>query len=418
VTPVTYQWYAGNVSYDPATGDPIGQPVEFGAVNLVAADPLLQHTHGLVAAMVVEPEGATWAFDRDAVGNVLTRTSVTVTGKAKRPPFREFVLLTQDDLVLPWNQNNSSNGFNYGSEPFSLRGVPGATSLGPPDVTPAVSNQLVSNPISNNPLYGDPQTPVFVVNAGTQVRWRLLHPGGIGNAEVFTISGHVWQEEPYRRGSTEIGWNPLSQWMGGRASLMPNQPYDLVLDRAGGALAASGDFLYRVYDNPSYSAGWWGVMRVTDPQKDGIVINSAVINATLTGPLVVTGSTVVNASQGTLAQQGAIALVDAKGMVTPVPGEFKPMPAAGGMLSWTFTSTMMYDPTKLADMRIRATSAGGGVFTVPVSVVAAPKQVVLFPLSYYSPPGLAAMFAPPRPILFQNLTPQERRADPVFMFRK
>src|SRR5262249_28335988 len=151
------------------------------------------------------------------------------------------------------------------------RKVPRGAATAPADVSRAVSNEQVS---------ADPQTPVFAVNAGTPVRLRLLHPGGVGNAEVFTIDGHVWREEPYRKGSTEIGPNPLSQWMGSRASLMPNQSYDLVLDRAGGASAASGDFLYRTYDNVTYTGGWWGVMRVTEREKDGIVITSASINAT------------------------------------------------------------------------------------------------------------------------------------------
>jgi hypothetical protein len=401
VTGVSYQWYAGNIRWDQATGDPIGQPVEFGALNLVAADPLLQHTHSLIAALVVEPEGAAWSFDEDAAGNVVTRTSANVTDGSKALLFREFVLLTQDDLALPRYvpppQQPTKNGFNYGTEPFNFRNWP----AGPPmDISRAVSDEQVN---------ADPQTPVFAVNAGTPVRWRLLHPGGRGNAEVFTIDGHVWQEEPYRRGSTVIGTNPHSQWMGSRASLMPNQPYEIVLDRAGGTSAATGDFLYRSCDNVSYTGGWWGIMRVTEPQKDGIVITNATINTT--GQLVVTGWTVVDAGKGKLADGVKISLVDAMG-ATDVPGMVTAN-VTRGEWNWTFTSTGTFTPAALTGKQIRATSAGGGVFTVPVS-----PTVTLFPTPYPPPSAVAVPLTRPSFRLFHEMTPAEIKQDPDFKFRK
>jgi hypothetical protein len=390
VSPRTYQWYAGHLRWDRATGRAIGQPLEFGAVNLVAADPLLQHTHGLVAALIVEPEGSSWTYDRDSAGKVITCTSVNVSGPSKGPLFREFVLLTQDHVALTGTQN----AFNFGTEPFRFRN---ATSI---NVARAVSDEQVN---------ADPETPVFVVNAGTPVRWRLLHPGGRGNAEVFTIDGHVWREEPYVNGSSQIGPNLLSQWMGSRNSLMPNNAYNFHLERAGGVAAASGDFLYRTYDNPSYTAGWWGIMRVTEPRKDGIVITSVGLNSA--GQLLITGSTVVNAGANRLADGVKISLIDGA-RPDDVPGRATPpsTSTARGEWIWTFTSTNAYQVADLAGKRIRATSTGGGDFTVPLST-----NIQLFPPPQPSAPRV--LFTPQLRTL-REMTPAEIKADPVLKFRK
>ena len=55
--------------------------------------------------------------------------------------------------------------------------------------------------LSNSLVLADPQTPIFVATANTPVRFRVVHPAGI-NEQVFTLHGHVWQEEPYINGST------------------------------------------------------------------------------------------------------------------------------------------------------------------------------------------------------------------------
>ena len=54
---VDYWWYAGSI--DGATQT----PVEFGPVNLLPSDPLMQVYHGLFGALVVEPAGSRWQAD-------------------------------------------------------------------------------------------------------------------------------------------------------------------------------------------------------------------------------------------------------------------------------------------------------------------------------------------------------------------
>ena len=84
------QWYAGTVTGSAGTLQ--HTPIEFGAINLAPADPLMQHPYGLIGALVVEPSGATWVEDSN------TRAAATVT-PPKGTKFREFVEIVQDDVA-------------------------------------------------------------------------------------------------------------------------------------------------------------------------------------------------------------------------------------------------------------------------------------------------------------------------------
>ncbi|HEX4965035.1 MAG TPA: copper oxidase [Thermoanaerobaculia bacterium] len=271
-----YLWYAGNL--ESSSGAPQATPVELGTVNLTPADPLLHVYHGLFGVLVVEPLGATWREDTDS------RASATVFPR-DGAPFREFVVAAQDDVNMVLNGHslyaagNNLSAFNYRSEPFFYRfgalmnpalgasapadwghlspgdlAATGAFQFTGLDTTPAVSNTLVA---------GDPQTPVFRAPAGMPVRFRLADPGGIGdNQQVFELTGHVWEEEPYTRDSTVIGHNPLSEATGVTGAYGPTSHYDVVLAAAGGANRVPGDYLYRSWTANQYQAGLWGLFRV------------------------------------------------------------------------------------------------------------------------------------------------------------
>src|SRR5262249_5466399 len=100
----------------------------------------------------------------------------------------------------------------------------------------------ISRAVSNSLVLADPQTPIFAAANNMPVRFRLVHPGGV-NEQVFTLHGHVWQEEPFVNGSTEIGNNPLSQSQGSRDGFGPNIAFDAVIARAGGAAGTPGPYL-------------------------------------------------------------------------------------------------------------------------------------------------------------------------------
>jgi hypothetical protein len=272
---ITYNWYAGNISRTP-TGLAY-TPVEFGSLNLLPTDFLMQHQWALFGGMVIEPAGSTWKCDSGDPNNKtpvpcqpgtpgydpsklnFTRASANVT-PAAGAMFREFVAMVNEDLIL--NQENRS-AINYRTEPMPYRY---GTSPNPPagNNSCAVSNTLPL-PVGNPPgITGDPQTPIFTANVGTPVRFRLMHPQGTGTAQVFTINGHVWQREPYTNNSTVIGNNVLSQWLGSHDSHGGTDHFDIVIDKAGGQFGVPGDYLYTTFVPNQNVLGSWGIFRVLD----------------------------------------------------------------------------------------------------------------------------------------------------------
>ena len=274
-----YLWYAGTLEPG-ADGKISATPVEFGAINLMPSDSLMHVYHGLFGALIVEPARSTWRADTDY------RASATVFPKTG-PPFREFVLMAQDDINMLVNGHslyaagNNLSAFNYRSEPFFYRfgglmnGAMGGTTPPPTNwanLTPidlfntgafqfnAIDTTLgTSNALGG----GDPQTPIFRAPSGMPVRFRLLDPGGIGdNQQVFELTGHVWEEEPYQQNSTVLGHNPLSQHSGVTAAYGPTSHYNLLVDSAGGGNRVPGDYLYRSWTANQYQVGMWGVFRV------------------------------------------------------------------------------------------------------------------------------------------------------------
>ena len=273
----TYRWYAGDLTLQ-ADGKLVASPVEFGAVNLMPADPLKQANKGLIAALVVEPKGATWTTDATSR---LAATVKTPDGKE----FREFVVVHQDvnmrdannrpicpvdaggiaPLVCEGPEDSEDSGnraVNYRSEPiwFRVGHVPGAPfeQTRDIDMTNALSNQIVG---------GDPQTPVFTAKAGQPVRFRVLQPGGHNRNSVFQIHGHSWQQAPYDGygifPSERITDNPKSEWRSTQEGLGPMNHFDFVLNGgAGGAFKKPGDYLFRNQAVFGLDAGQWGILRV------------------------------------------------------------------------------------------------------------------------------------------------------------
>ncbi len=274
---VDYLWYAGDLQF--RNGKWNARPMEFGAINLLPSDPLSHVFHGLFGALVIEPTGSTWRADTDY------RASATVFPAGGGAPFREFVVMAQDDINMLVNSQsfyaatNNLSGFNYRSEPFFYRFGPmmnpamgknapadwsnlsqndlvniGAFQFSSMDTTLAASNTLVA---------GDPQTPIFRAPAGMPVRFRLLDPGGIGdNQQVFELTGHVWEEEPYQQESTVLGHNPRSQHTGTTPAYGATSHYNILIDSAGGANKIAGDYRYRSWTANQYQVGMWGLFRV------------------------------------------------------------------------------------------------------------------------------------------------------------
>ena len=92
------------------------------------SDPLMQDPKGLVGALIIEPQGASWVEDAN------TRASATVT-KADGSQFREFVVVMQDDVEV-----GPGTAFNYRTEPITSR-YPSTT----PAFTAAATSKVIED---------------------------------------------------------------------------------------------------------------------------------------------------------------------------------------------------------------------------------------------------------------------------------
>lgn len=269
----TYTWYAGDLRVDPATNNLIATPVEFGAVGLQPADPIKQSGKGLGAALVIEPQGATWTTDPN------TRAAATVTSSSGS--FREFVVFHQTDINLRDRNGNAicpveggdpclgaedseeagNMAINYRSEPMWFR-----LGFAPGSQFGVTRNVDMTNAVSNTQVGGDPATPVFTAKAGTPTRLRLVDPGGKNRTGVFQVHGHTWQREPYLAGtvpSQVIGNNLQSEYKGSQEGMSATNHFDVVLQNgAGGAFNIPGDYLFRDQGSFGLDAGRWGLLRV------------------------------------------------------------------------------------------------------------------------------------------------------------
>lgn len=287
----TYRWYAGLLTMSP-TNDLTATPVEFGALNLLPADRLRHSNKGLIAGMVVLPQGSSWTTD------TTTRMAATVTMPGGRT-FRDFVVMFQNDVNLraagrpvcpsgamegletatpqsvatvgckgaeDW-EDAGNTAINYRSEPMWFRlGFPPGENM---DLLRRVN---YANALSNSQAGGDPRTPVFTARKGQEVRFRLLQNGGHPRAGIFTLHGHNWSTLPYANGTvpsqriegvrTQAGYVP-SPASGTRDAMGPAQHHNVVVEQAGGPAGVTGDYLFRNQGPDAFDQGAWGIMRVT-----------------------------------------------------------------------------------------------------------------------------------------------------------
>ncbi len=262
---IKYKWYAGNITVN-SDGLLVATPIEFGAVNLISSDPIKHSNKGAIGALIIEPQGSTWVED------TTSRASATVT-KSDSTTFRDFVLLFQDDINLRFgdgtavpNLAESEDAEDSGQKALNYRTEPLWKRMGfAPDTVLTITRTFdFTNVLTNAQVGGDPVTPVFTAKKGTAVRFRVLHPGGHMRNHVFQVHGHVWEEEPYINGSTQIGSNPLSEWKGAQMGHGPTNHFDVVPKHgAGGNFGIAGDYLYRDQASFQFDGGLWGILRVT-----------------------------------------------------------------------------------------------------------------------------------------------------------
>lgn len=242
-----------------------------------------QTEHGLYAAVVVEPPGATWQDPRS--GGTADGWDAIVTRK-DGTSFREFTLFYAEDGDEPYQPLNRSGAFvplvddltgaykpaarwvNYRSEPFLDRLSLEQQRNGRYDESGAYSSYA----------FGDPATPVMRSYVGDPVVQRVLHAG----SEVLHVH-HVhggsirWRRQP-GLGPTDAtaGLTKHPALLPGPSertdsqSLAPAETFDQWSEcGSGGCQASVGDFLWHCHVAQHYFAGMWGLWRVYDTLQDG-----------------------------------------------------------------------------------------------------------------------------------------------------
>ena len=282
-----YIWYAGDLVSQPAGNNAVNllpREIEFGVVGLSPSDKLEQSSRGLMGALVIEPKGQICTPD------ATTRAQATCTGAAGT--YREFVALTQNNVKMYFADNTSIPGFpaeepligvaddpedsglkgvNYKTEPywFRLKMAPATPLNGPQGQQTFATAALYSN----TQVGGDPQTPIFTANNGTNIRFYYTEPAGNSRSDVPVIHGHPWQRIPYQSQaqlgvgtvqSAVIGNNPQSQVVGSQEGYGPAGHWNFipVVPAGGGGVGISGDYLYRMQNPQSGYNGSWGLFRV------------------------------------------------------------------------------------------------------------------------------------------------------------
>ena len=295
-----YQYYAGHLERE---GKPVIQlgrtvdniqttAIEFGGLNLTPADVIKQPQKGLVGAMSILPQTATWTEDAASRASA----TVQVSGQAA---YRDFVTVWQRALNMRWAdgrpvegiategngvpgdpKDNGNMAMNYKTEPLWLRfglapdapfGHADGNGFGDvPNAHMAYSNALVG---------GDPQTPILWAKPGQPLRNHILMPSGGSRGITYQLDGHLWPLHAYQSekndadgypmslpgiGSVRFGYNPMQMYIGAQESVLPAAHFSFMVPSAGGGNAVPGDYLFRDYAAYGNTSGLWGLLRVTN----------------------------------------------------------------------------------------------------------------------------------------------------------
>jgi len=192
---------------------------------------------GLYGAIVVGPQGARYEGEGTSV----------VVRPLQGPAYRDFTLFFQDE-----DEALGNHRMPYETQ---VRGVVGLNYTAAP-----LGDLLAQDPdpskVFDAAVHGDPPTPLLEAFAGDPVKVHVLAPWS-EQAQVFSIEGHQWSEEPGRPGANVVS----SVQVGGLDALT----LDLI-GGAGGPEHLAGDYLYGDHRLPYQEAGLWGLFRVVDPQ--------------------------------------------------------------------------------------------------------------------------------------------------------
>ncbi len=275
-TKAVYRWYPGRVELEHQ-----GQPnerlslVKFKKPTVAGltsyGDVIGQGSHGLIGALVIEPEkseiyfaddfstdvagvhGKRWDPRNQDSGEPSPGLSAVVVDPSTKKYAREFVVFYQDGINLQKNNKPvpdcricddsydlGEKGVNYRSAPFLARlgldPMPGSEQRDTNNLNDIVFPKNFFDPGFRPFPFKD-----FKANAGETLRFHVLQPSGRGRQRTFQLYGHQFKDDIPGYGTP---WSRL---------IAPGIAYTAEVEHA-----KPGNWLYR--DGPAhiFAGGSWG----------------------------------------------------------------------------------------------------------------------------------------------------------------
>ncbi len=220
---------------------------------------------GAYGALIAEPAGSTWTDP--VTGDSLSGQSGLAADVhvPNGTSFREFTSIFSDrepflgHNTMDYYLDSDHSYLDYNEESLTQREGDDQHSLCSTD-SPTDSGCLWMAKSDSVAGGADPATPTFTAMAGDPVRWRFADAAG-DNPVSFEVSGHSFPLDHGMTGSQRIE----------ARTVLPGETFDAYLvNGAGGATQATGDYTYDVGRDPIIKSGDWGLFRVLPPGDTSI----------------------------------------------------------------------------------------------------------------------------------------------------
>jgi hypothetical protein len=214
---------------------------------------------GAYAAVIAEPKGSVW--DDPFTGKALQSGIFADIFRPDGSAFREYVTLFSDrepklgHSIMDYYLDSDHSYTDYNQESLSQLEGDDQHALCGTGENGADSGCLWLAKSDSVNGGNDPATPLFEAFPGDPVIWRVADAAG-DNPIAFQVAGH---EFPLDHGITGAQAIEARTLVGG-------ETFDAYLiNGAGGATGAPGDYQYNVGRDPMIRSGDWGLMRVLPP---------------------------------------------------------------------------------------------------------------------------------------------------------
>jgi hypothetical protein len=203
---------------------------------------------GAYGALIAEPTGSVW--EDPFTGKALQSGIFADIFRPNGTAFREYASIFSDrepllgHSIMQYYLDSDHSYLDYNEESLTQREGDNLNAI---PLWQAKSDSVAGG--------ADPATPLFEAYAGDPVIWRFADASG-DDTVAFQVSGHSF---PLDHGIAN------SQRIEAR-TLLPGETFDAYLvNGAGGATQATGDYEYNVGRDPIIKSGDWGLFRVLTP---------------------------------------------------------------------------------------------------------------------------------------------------------